>query len=82
VGAVRSAAHEGWPAGDAGAVVPHVGRGWTVVELCGVSGFADGERRVKTQPGLGRAGNDDARASLPLLRALSCCLTPSSGAVG
>uniref|UniRef100_A0A0D9ZUR5 Uncharacterized protein n=1 Tax=Oryza glumipatula TaxID=40148 RepID=A0A0D9ZUR5_9ORYZ len=32
-----------------------------------------GERRVKTQPGLGRADND---GSFPLLRALSCCLTP------
>lgn len=30
VGAVRSTAHEGWPAGGAGVVVPHVGRGWTV----------------------------------------------------
>ena len=27
VGVARSSAHEGWPAGGAGAVVPHVGRG-------------------------------------------------------
>lgn len=30
MGAVRSTAHEGWPAGGAGVVVPDVGRGWTV----------------------------------------------------
>uniref|UniRef100_A0A0E0PVC4 Uncharacterized protein n=1 Tax=Oryza rufipogon TaxID=4529 RepID=A0A0E0PVC4_ORYRU len=35
-------------------------------------GFAGGERRVKTQPGLDRAGNDDARSVMPLLRTLSC----------
>nr|BAC83051.1 hypothetical protein [Oryza sativa Japonica Group] len=32
VGVVRSSAHEGWPAGDAGARVPHVGRACVVVE--------------------------------------------------
>uniref|UniRef100_A0A0E0G5M5 Uncharacterized protein n=1 Tax=Oryza nivara TaxID=4536 RepID=A0A0E0G5M5_ORYNI len=36
MGAVRSTVHEGWPAGGAGAVVPHVGRGWTVVEHRGI----------------------------------------------
>jgi hypothetical protein len=83
VGAVRSTAHEGWPAGGAGAVVPHVGRGWTVVEHRGASrGLAGGERRVKTQPSLGRAGNDDARSVIPLLRALSCRLIPRVWTLG
>uniref|UniRef100_A0A0E0NCB2 Uncharacterized protein n=1 Tax=Oryza rufipogon TaxID=4529 RepID=A0A0E0NCB2_ORYRU len=35
-----------------------------------------GERRVKTQPNLGRTYNDGARVSFPLLRTLSCCLSP------
>uniref|UniRef100_A0A0D9ZZ42 Uncharacterized protein n=1 Tax=Oryza glumipatula TaxID=40148 RepID=A0A0D9ZZ42_9ORYZ len=38
-----------------------------------------GEQRVKTQPGLGRANND---GSFPLLRALSCRLTPQGGLPG
>uniref|UniRef100_A0A0E0PIN0 Uncharacterized protein n=1 Tax=Oryza rufipogon TaxID=4529 RepID=A0A0E0PIN0_ORYRU len=60
MGAVRSTTHRGRPAGGADAVVPHVGRGWMVVEHRGASRrLAGGERRVKTQPGLGRACNDD-----------------------
>uniref|UniRef100_A0A0D3GHE7 Uncharacterized protein n=1 Tax=Oryza barthii TaxID=65489 RepID=A0A0D3GHE7_9ORYZ len=48
-GLARSSAHEGWPAGDAGAGVPHVGRACVVVEhRCVNRGFAGGERRVKT----------------------------------
>ncbi len=43
-----------------------------VEHWCVSRGFAGGERRVKTQPGLGRTDNDE----FPLLRALSCCLTP------
>ncbi len=77
MGAVRSTVHEGWPAGGAGAVVPHVGRGWTVVEHRGIRrGLASGERMVKAQPGLSRANNDDAQSVIPLLRALSCCFIP------
>ncbi len=56
MGVVRSAAHEVWPAGDAGAGVPHVGRsGWVVEHQCVSYRFASGERRVKIQPGLGGA---------------------------
>uniref|UniRef100_A0A0D9ZTN0 Uncharacterized protein n=1 Tax=Oryza glumipatula TaxID=40148 RepID=A0A0D9ZTN0_9ORYZ len=40
---------------------------------CVSRGFAGGERRMKTQSGHGRTDND---SSFPLLRALSCCLTP------
>nr|BAD27636.1 hypothetical protein [Oryza sativa Japonica Group] len=55
----RSWTHEGWPAGDAGAGVPHVGRACVVVEhRCVSRAFAGGERRVKTQSGLGRTDND------------------------
>uniref|UniRef100_A0A0E0NRN6 Uncharacterized protein n=1 Tax=Oryza rufipogon TaxID=4529 RepID=A0A0E0NRN6_ORYRU len=43
------------------------------VEALAMSADAGGERRVKTQSGLGRTDND---GSFPLLRALSCCLTP------
>ena len=32
MGVARSSAHEGWPARDAGAGVPHVGRACVVVE--------------------------------------------------
>uniref|UniRef100_I1P8N2 Uncharacterized protein n=1 Tax=Oryza glaberrima TaxID=4538 RepID=I1P8N2_ORYGL len=32
VGAARFSAHEGWPAGDAGAGVPHIGKACAVVE--------------------------------------------------
>jgi hypothetical protein len=60
----------------AGAVVPHVGRGWVVVELrCVIHLLACGERRVKTQPDLCRTDNYGARVSFPLLRALSCHLS-------
>uniref|UniRef100_A0A0D3GN05 Uncharacterized protein n=1 Tax=Oryza barthii TaxID=65489 RepID=A0A0D3GN05_9ORYZ len=70
VGVARSSTHERWPAGDAGAGVPHVGRACVVVEhRCVSHGFVGGERRVKTQSGL----ND---GSFPLLRVLSCCHTP------
>nr|AAL79701.1 hypothetical protein [Oryza sativa Japonica Group] len=74
VSVARFSAHEGWPAEDVGAGVSHVGRACMVVEhQCFSHGFAGGERRVKTQSGLGRTDND---GSFPLLRALSCCLTP------
>uniref|UniRef100_A0A0D3EP18 Secreted protein n=1 Tax=Oryza barthii TaxID=65489 RepID=A0A0D3EP18_9ORYZ len=47
-------------------------RACVVVEhRCVSRRFAGGEQRVKTQSGLGRTDND-----VPLLRALSCCLTP------
>ncbi len=56
-----------WPTGGAGAVVPTLRRGfWMAVEqwyMCGRS--TGGGRRVKNQPGLGRTGNDDVRASFP-----------------
>uniref|UniRef100_A0A0D3G2Z0 Uncharacterized protein n=1 Tax=Oryza barthii TaxID=65489 RepID=A0A0D3G2Z0_9ORYZ len=45
----RIVVHEGWPAGDAGAGVPHVGKAYVVVEhRCVRRGFASGERRMKT----------------------------------
>jgi hypothetical protein len=45
VGVARSSALEGWPAGGAGAGVPHVGRGCVVVEhRCVSRGFAGGVR--------------------------------------
>ncbi len=61
MGVERTSALEGWPAGGAGAGVPDVGSASVVVELWCVSrGFAGGERRVKTQSGLGRTDNDDS----------------------
>jgi hypothetical protein len=47
-----------------------------VEHRCVSRGLASGERQVKTQPGLGRTDNDRARVSFPLLRVLSCRLTP------
>ncbi|EEC66768.1 hypothetical protein OsI_33150 [Oryza sativa Indica Group] len=80
VGVARSSALEGWPAGDAGAGAPHVGRACMVVEhRCVSRGFAGGERQVKTQSGLCQTDND---GSFPLLRALSCCLTPQRVVAG
>ena len=60
----------------AGAVVPCAGRSLTVVGHRASRGLAGGERRVKTQPGLTLAGNDDVRSVIPLLRELSCRLIP------
>nr|BAC84644.1 hypothetical protein [Oryza sativa Japonica Group] len=72
VGVARSLAHEGWLTRDAGAGVPYVGRVGVVVEHWCVSyGFAGGERRVKTQPGLGRADNDGSFPLLGRCRAVS-----------
>uniref|UniRef100_A0A0E0QIA7 Uncharacterized protein n=1 Tax=Oryza rufipogon TaxID=4529 RepID=A0A0E0QIA7_ORYRU len=61
------AAREDWPAGGAGAMCPHAGG-----SLVGGGAVV----HVKTQLGLGRTNNDDARVSFSLLRALSCRLTP------
>uniref|UniRef100_A0A0D9YPT4 Uncharacterized protein n=1 Tax=Oryza glumipatula TaxID=40148 RepID=A0A0D9YPT4_9ORYZ len=41
----------------------------------------DGERRVKTQPDLGRTYNDGARVSFPLLRTLSRSRLAAAGPV-
>jgi hypothetical protein len=72
VGAVRSTTHEGWPAGGADAVVPRASRSLMVVEHRSAScGLAGGDWRVKTQPSLDQAGNDDVRRVIPLLRMLS-----------
>jgi hypothetical protein len=74
VGVARSSAHEDWPTGDAGAGVPHVGKACVVVEhRCVRRGFASGERRMKTQSSHGRT---DKQWLSPLMRVLSCCLTP------
>uniref|UniRef100_A0A0D3GMA3 Uncharacterized protein n=1 Tax=Oryza barthii TaxID=65489 RepID=A0A0D3GMA3_9ORYZ len=63
---MRSSAYKGWPAGGAGAVVPHVGRG--------------DERRVKTQPGLDRTDNDGfpLLRALPCRLILEGCLPGES----
>ncbi|EAY93977.1 hypothetical protein OsI_15754 [Oryza sativa Indica Group] len=61
------AARRDWPAEGAGAVVPTLRRRfWMAMEqwyMCGRS--TGGGRQVKTQPGLGRTGIDDVRASFP-----------------
>uniref|UniRef100_A0A0D3H1A6 Uncharacterized protein n=1 Tax=Oryza barthii TaxID=65489 RepID=A0A0D3H1A6_9ORYZ len=46
---------------------------WCRGPTCRQSLSGGGERRVKTKPGLARTDND---GQFPLLRALSCCLTP------
>uniref|UniRef100_A0A0E0EGK2 Uncharacterized protein n=1 Tax=Oryza meridionalis TaxID=40149 RepID=A0A0E0EGK2_9ORYZ len=75
VSVAQFSAHEGWPAEDVGAGVSHIGRACMVVEhQCFSRGFAGGERRVKTQSGLGRTDND---GSFPLLRAFVVLSHPS-----
>uniref|UniRef100_A0A0E0E240 DUF834 domain-containing protein n=1 Tax=Oryza meridionalis TaxID=40149 RepID=A0A0E0E240_9ORYZ len=78
VDVARSSAHECWPVGGVDVVVPHVGRA-VVEHRYDSRGLVGNERRVKTQPGLGRTDND---GSFPLLKVLSCRLIPQGWLLG